>query len=157
MDSKFASRFDTYFKREVAQKAAKSLANGIEIQFDIQDSSGTPVESFTFTKAGGQNQVKPEKPREPQMIFILTSDAAEEILNDPTDDLGAIGVNIAKRVVKPDANRKISFQFKVGFLSLFTKGYFGVLTSGGASFASFLASQGLNGIEGIKAILKKKK
>lgn len=156
MDSTFSDRFDTYFKRDVAQKAAKSLANGIEIQFEIQDPAGAAVESFLFTKANGKNEVRPGKARDPQMVFTMTPDAAAEILDDPTEELGAIGVNIARRVVRPDPGKKISFQFKAGFLSLFTKGYFGVLTAGGASFASFLASQGLNGIEGIKALLKKK-
>jgi hypothetical protein len=58
-------------------------------------------------------------------------------------------------VISKDPNKQVSVQFKAGFLSLFTKGYFGVLTTGGSAFASFLASQGLNGIAGIKSFLGK--
>ena len=48
-------------------------------------------------------------------------------------------------------------EFKAGFLTLFTKGYFGIITAGGSSFSGHLASLGLNGMGAIKAALKKVK
>ena len=53
--------------------------------------------------------------------------------------------------------KKVSVKFKAGFLTLFSKGYLGILTAGGSQFASFLASKGLNGMGAIKEALKKMK
>ena len=151
----FSTRFNEYFSREVAQKAAKSLADGVEIEFRIRESDGTVKETFVFTKAGGQNVVRPTPAEDPQLLFNLTPFAAEAILTDPATEIGVIGVNIAKLAVSPDANKRVSIQFKSGFLGLFSKGYFGVLSAGGSQFGAFLASKGLNGMGAIKAVLKK--
>lgn len=144
-------RFTAYFERDVAQKAAASLSNGVEIEFK------TEGETFTFTRAGGRNKIVSGAPRDPQLQFILTDAAAEAILADPSEDIGAIGVNIARLIVSADGSKRVSIRFKAGFLTLFSKGYLGVLTAGGAQFASYLASRGLNGMGAIKAALKKVK
>lgn len=147
----FTERFRTYFEREVAQMAAKSISNGAEMEIQV----GT--ETFTFTKQGGKNAIIPGSATSPQLIFKLSPKAAEGILAFPSNDIGEIGVHIAKMVIasSKDPEVKVHVQFKAGFLSLFTKGYFGVVATGGAHFASFLASQGLNGIAGIKSFLGK--
>ena len=142
-------RFSAYFDREVAQKAAGSLGNGVQILFQID------TEHFTFTKVAGRNRVVAGAAQDPELVFTLTAQAAEAILADPSDDVGAIGVHIAKLIVSPDANKRVSIKFKVGFLKLFSKGYFGVITAGGSQFASYLASRGLNGMSAIKTALKK--
>lgn len=153
----YSERFSTYFAREVAQKAAHSLSNGVEMEFRIQGSDGKTAEEFTFTKAGGKNQINSGKASSPQLIFTLTQQAADQILADTSDDIGAIGVNIAKLILSPNANARVNIKFEAGFLSLFSKGYFGVITAGGTAFASYLASKGLNGVSAIKAVLSKKK
>jgi hypothetical protein len=142
-------RFGSYFDRNVAQVAAKSISNGAEVQFHVGD------EIFTFTKQSGKNEVLPEAATDPQLIFTMSAQAAEEILGFQSTEIGEIGVHIAKMVVAKDSNRHIKVQFKTGFFGLFTKGYLGVLTVGGSHFASFLASQGLNGIGAIKSLLGK--
>lgn len=147
----YADRFSQYFDREVAQKAAKSLSDGAEMQFHVAD------EVFTFTKVSGKNAIKPAAARDPQLIFTLTPGAADSILADTAEEIGQIGVNIAKMIATHDADKKVSVKFKAGFLSLFAKGYFGIVTAGGSQLASFLASKGLNGINGIKDALKKMK
>ena len=144
-------RFRTYFEREVAQQAAKSISNGAEMEIRVG------AETLTFTRQGGKNAIVPGASGSPQLIFTLSPKAAEEILIFPSNDIGEIGVHIAKMVVSKDPEVKVHVQFKAGFLSLFTKGYFGVLATGGAHFASFLGSQGLNGIAGIKSFLGKMK
>src|SRR6267142_638065 len=104
MDStpSFRERFQTYFEREVAAKAAAPLANGVEIELRVAEHGQAPAEGdvFTFTKS-------------------------------------------------TDANKRIAIQLKAGFLTLFSKGYFGVVTAGGAQFASFLATRGLSGMSAI--------
>jgi hypothetical protein len=147
----YAERFSQYFDREVAQKAAKSINDGAEMEFHVAD------EAFTFTKQGGKNTVKPGPARDPQLVFTLTPSAADAVLADLSEDIGSIGVHIAKMIAAPEGDKKVTWKLKAGFLTLWGKGYFGVLTSGGAQFASFLASKGLNGIGAIKDILKKMK
>lgn len=151
MTSNWVERFSTYFDREIAQKAAKSLSNGAEIEIQIDG------ETFTFTKADGKNQVSPGPAKDPQVVFTMTPKAAEAILTDTTEEIGAIGVNILKLIVSKESDRRVQVKLKAGFLTLFSKGYFGVLTAGGSEFAGYLASRGLNGMDAIKAALKKLK
>lgn len=150
-------RFGAYFDREVARNAAASLSNGVEMELQVLDEAGKAASVVTFTKVAGKNQVREGKASDPQIVFTMTPAAAEAILGDTSEDIGAIGVNIAKLILSPDANRRVGIQMKAGFLSLFSKGYFGVVTAGGGAFASFLASKGLNGMGAIKAALGKKK
>src|SRR6185437_8787168 len=144
-------RFSSYFNREAARLAAKSISNGSEMEFRVGK------EVFTFTKKAGSNTVLPGPATDPQLVFTMSEQAAVAILNDPSEEIGEIGVHIAKLVVSRDPEKRVSVQFKSGFLALFTRGYFGVLKAGGAQFASFLASQGLNGITALKSFLGKKK
>src|SRR4051812_46939211 len=92
-------RFSTYFDREPAQLAARTLADGCEIQFDIAGSDGKVTESFTFTKENGKNKVLPSAASSPQLTFTVTPQAAEAILSDSSDDIGTIGVGIMRLVV----------------------------------------------------------
>ena len=153
----YLDRFNVYFTREVAEKAAKSLSSGAEIEFQILDTDGKPVETLTFTRSGGKNVMVAGAAKDPQVTFQMPTQGADDILSDPTEDIGAIGVGIAKLIVSSDSTRRVSIKLNAGFLTLFGKGYFGVLTSGGTAFASFLASRGLNGTGAIKAAVKKMK
>jgi hypothetical protein len=145
----WADRFQTYFQKPAAVTAAKSLSDGVELELLVAG------ESLTFTKEGGKNVVRAGAPRKPHVTFTVPAEAAEAILNDPSEDVGQIGVHIAKLIVASEPGKRIGFKLHAGFLTLFTNGYFGVVTAGGGAFASFLASRGLNGINGIKSALKK--
>jgi hypothetical protein len=153
MDSSlsFHERFSEYFDRSVAQKAAKPLSDGVEIEFRVAE------ETFTFTRETGCNKIKAGTAKDPQLLFALTPAAAEAILTDSSEDIGTIGVNILKLIVSQDDSRKVTIWFKAGFLTLFSRGYLGVLATGGSQFAAFLASRGLNGLGAIKAAINKMK
>lgn len=151
---RFFERFVDYFSQPVAEKAAHTLANGAEIELRIVNSDHTPQEIFTFTRKDKKNVLLPIPAQEPQVVFILTPDAAEAILGDSTQDIGQIGVNILKLVFSTDANRRVGFQFKAGFLTLFSKGYLGILTTGGTAFSAALAEKGLSGLSAIKKVLQ---
>lgn len=148
-------RFTDYFNRPAAQKAARSIGDGAEIELRIVNSDNTVLETFTFTKDQGKNQIRPHPAKDPQLLFTLTPQAAESILADPAEDVGSIGIHIAKFIISPDTNKRVTVKFKAGFFTLFSKGYFGVLSAGGSGFAGFLASCGLNGMGAIKSVLKK--
>ncbi len=142
-------KFDTYFARPVAERAASSLKDSAKIALLVGD------ESFTFARVSGKNAISAGAPSDPDLIFSLTPPAAEAILNDPASEIGPIGVNIAKLVFSADPAVKVRLQIKAGFLTLWSRGYFGVLTAGGAELAAFLASRGLGGLDAIRSALKK--
>jgi hypothetical protein len=150
-------RFTDYFSRDIAHKATKSIGDGSEIEFRVQGDDGANIETFTFIRSSGRNDIKPGAATDPQLIFTLSPKAAETILSDTTEDVGAIGVNILKLIVSPDNEKRVGIQLKAGFLTLFTKGYFGVLATGGTALASFLGSRGLDGMGAIKTAIKKLK
>jgi hypothetical protein len=150
--SGYLERFSTYFAREVAEKAASPLAKSAEIEFRAGDPENPEI--FTFHRQDGKNGVRPGPASDPQVVFTMTPQAAETILSDPASEIGAIGIGILKLVVSADPSRRVSVKLKAGFLTLWNKGYFGVITAGGAPFASFLASKGLSGLNAIKEALK---
>ena len=84
MSASYTEKFSSYFDREVAKKAAKSLGDGAEVEFQVE------TETFTFTKQSGNNAVKAGAARDPQLLFTLSSGAADAILADTSDDVGAI-------------------------------------------------------------------
>src|SRR4051812_2497466 len=141
--SDYLLKFTAYFDRAASKAAAKSLANGAEIEFRVAaDHDSAPTDTFTFTKIDGQNRVVAGAARNCQLIFTLTPEAADKILGDTSEDVGEIGVHIMKLIVSTDPKCRVWLKIDAGFFALFTKGYFGVMTAGGGAFASFLASRG---------------
>jgi hypothetical protein len=113
-------------------------------------------EFLIFTKVDGKNQIKSGKAISPQLEFVIPRLAAETILNSPVQKIGEIGIEICKLIVTQDPASRIQVRFKCGFFTLFSMGYLGVLKTGGAELASFLASKGLGGMDAIKKVLSKK-
>jgi hypothetical protein len=145
------SRVETYFTRPAAQEGTQSLSDGAQIEIKIDQAT------FTLTRAQKKNQISLGAASSPQLRFELTPKAATELLDDPSDDLGEIGVKMLKLVASPDPERKIHLKIEAGFLTLFTKGYFGILKAGGGPLANYLASRGLGGMNAIKAAFKNRR
>lgn len=143
--------FEAYFKQEVAEKAARSLSDGIEIGITVGE------ETFTFTRQDRCNAIVARAPKDPQVEFRMSQNAATSILNFKSDSIGEIGVHIMKQIITKNEDQRVSVKLHAGFLKLLSKGYFGVLTAGGAGVASFLASRGLGATSGIKNVIKKLK
>ena len=156
--SPYQPLFSEFFQREVAKKAARSLTNEIGIEFRITPAgSENATEIFYFTRVGGINTVRPGTSPDPEVIFTLPPKAADQILAITSDEVGAIGVEIAKLLVTQDPEIKVRAKLRGGFFTLFSRGYLGVLKEGGGSFAAFLASKGLGGLDSIKKIIQKLK
>jgi hypothetical protein len=153
MPDTISQRLSAYFSRDVAEKGAKSLSAKAEIEIRV---TGAEPATVTLRRADKRNAVTDGAARDPDLIFTLTERALAQVLSDPTEDLGELGVNLLKLVVSSDPELKMSMQIKTGFMGLFTKGYLGVLAAGGAPLAGYLASKGLGGIDAIKAVLKKR-
>lgn len=154
----YLESFRAYFSRPIAQEAARPLSNGIEIELRIFESSGTAESDYQvmfFTKESGKNTVNAGPAREPQVVFTLTRAAADAVLADSGQDIGTIGIGIAKLIVSTDPGKKVSVSLRTGFMNLFSKGYFGVIAAGGAHFAAYLASKGLTGMSALKETIHK--
>ncbi|MGE0614499.1 MAG: hypothetical protein AB7P04_02575 [Bacteriovoracia bacterium] len=148
----FARQFSGYFERPVALRAAKSLSPDAVVEFKVDD------ESFFLTRKGGQNQIVEDLETSPDLTFTLTAGAAQAILDFESDDVGLTGVEIAKMIVSLEPGtppKKVWLKLNAGFFTLFRKGYLGVITAGGASFAQFLAARGLVGVTAIKQAIQK--
>lgn len=147
----FASRFQDYFQRPIAQEAASSLSDGIQVEIRVD------TEIFVLTRKNGSNTVETGASMSPDLVFSLTPAAAEKVLTGPSENIGEIGVHIARLVFSQDPAERIAFHIRAGFLTLFSRGYFGVIPKGGTAFAGFLASKGLSGMSAIKAAIKNAK
>lgn len=155
----YCPKFREFLSQEIALKAAKPLSEGVEIGFIVQEAgnlgqSGNEIEQFFFKKTRKEPAVSEGPAPSPELCFYLTPMAAQEILDNPSTDIGEMGVRIAKLIVSSDPNLKIKIKLKTSVFGLFAKGFFGVIATGGSSFAAFLASRGLNGLDGIKSAIK---
>lgn len=157
MSGAFFSRFQEYFARPVAERAAHTLANGIEIEFQVVGSDGSQFETFTFGRENGKNVLKAGAAVKPGIVFSMTPLAADEILTQLHDEVSLAGVQILKLIFSSDTNRRVKVQPRGNFLNLWHQGYFGVLAEGGTEFAKYLASKGFEGMTAIKIALKKTK
>lgn len=154
----YSEKFTHYFSRPVAQKAADSLRSNAILLFQINCS---PTERFLFSHCNGQNEVRPLAPEASvppvDFVFTLPTKAADQILNFDSEDIGQIGVFIGKLMLSGPVKDRIRVQCTTGVLSLASKGYLGVIKSGGSVFFSFLTQYGLGGFGAIKKALAKLK
>ena len=154
----FADKFREFFLKPAAVSATSSLSNGVEIEFRVQLDGEKPVEIFCLLRREDRNEIRTGPGDKPQITMTLTPRAAAEVAAHPADrieDVGQIGILFASLAASPNPERKVRIQFNAGFLTLLSKGFVGVVTSGGKTFASYLASKGLNGVGAIKSIVSK--
>jgi hypothetical protein len=91
-------------------------------------------------------------PPPPQASLTFSAQLAREVLTLKSDEISDFGLLILRAFL--ERPRRLQAKIHVGFIELWRKGWFGVLTLGGGRVASYLASQGLNGIGGIQRALK---
>ena len=112
--------------------------------------------SSRFTAKAAKTACAPVRRPSHRSCFTLTAKRPKRFSRTRRRISALIGIGILKLIVSRGCHReKSAFKLKAGFLTLWNKGYFGVITAGGAPFASFLASKGLNGIGAIKDALKR--
>ncbi len=151
----FTDKFRDFFKRSVVQTATKSLVDGVEIEIQIKEFGDKPREIFCLRRENKLNITRSGPGDNPQIIMKLTPQAAVELLANPSENVGEIGVQCAMFLASPNLQRKLDLEFKAGFLALLSKGFVGVVLAGGKTFAAHLASKGLDGVGAIKALLAK--
>ena len=155
LEAVFADRFKTYFTRTAPLQATSHLGEGAEVEFRVQETGDKAKEVFCLLKHNKVNEVRPGPGDAPHIVMTFTPQAAVEILANPSENVGEIGIQFASLIASQDPKRKISIQFKAGFLTLLSKGFIGVLSSGGKVFAHHLTTRGLSGMGALKTLISK--
>lgn len=139
---------DFFETRTVCATAADPLRQSVEIGIVINDSI-----QCTFFKSNGKPRFEQREAKKPDIVFYMSPDAINSLVNDPSDDIGELGINIAKNYLA----RSVKIKIKGSILNLMTNGYLGIMKAGGVSFAKFLGSHGISGLGKIKDIFSKLK
>lgn len=95
-------------------------------------------------------QVLPSPSENPDMTFRVPLSALKRLAEDPTDDIGEIGIAIIKAMVEADSSSRITAKVHIGPFDLLLRGYLSVLPLGGPGVMKYLASKGFTGISKIK-------
>src|SRR5262249_34748195 len=110
---------------------------------------------YAFVKEGGQNKLYERETQKADLHFTIPKAAADELVTKSFDGVGKVGLFIFEKITAADPAQKIKVKLNTGFLSLLTGGYMGVLTSGGADVAKFLASRGLGSLGKLKETISR--
>ena len=139
---------DFFENRKACRLAAEPLKKGVEIGVVIND-----VVDCSFFKDGEDPRFEKRSAKNPDVVFYIAPDAIEALVAHETDDVGELGIAVAKQYLSGSVKIKV----KGSIFSLLTNGYLGVIKSGGMSFTRFLAGHGLNGLGKIKDFMTKMK
>jgi hypothetical protein len=132
--------------RPACALACDSLRKNVEIGVTINDNV-----HCTFFKVGEKPRFERREPVKADVIFFISPDAVQTLVASETDDVGELGILVAKMYLTGTIKIKV-----VGsMISLLTNGYLGVVKSGGMSFARFLGSHGISGLGKIKDVIEK--
>jgi hypothetical protein len=140
---------DFFENNPLSQRAAESLKNGVEIELIVDG------QSYTFTKDKKSNRFLPHGPSKPDMTFRMPLATAENMVNRSFESIAQVGLFLFQEIASNDESRKVHVKIHSGFLGLMTSGYLGVLASGGADIAKYLATKGLGSPAKIKEAIGK--
>jgi len=136
----------------MAKGASRGLSERICVALHVEG------EDFFFRRKNGVNTLSRVEHGEPDVHFWVHLSTLRYILSVaelPGAGAATLGVAIFEHIFTKDEERKIKFRVDIGFLALWSKGYFSVLKAGGPEVASYLARFGFHGLSAIKEVLKK--
>lgn len=145
-DQQAFERLKEFFEtRPACVVAADPLRQNVEIGFVINEAI-----QCAFFKDDQKPRFEKRPAKNPDVMFYIQPDAIETLVNNPSDDIGELGIAIAKCYLAGTVRIKVTG----GMISLLTNGYLGVIKSGGLSFAKFLAGHGVTGLGKIKDVIQ---
>jgi hypothetical protein len=136
---------DFFENRLVCKQAADPLRKNVEIGIIINER--TPC---VFFKNGDAPKFEMREAKSPDVVFYINPDAVEALVNQETNDIGELGIVIAKQYLV----KTIRIKVKGSMINLLTNGYLGVIKAGGLSFGRFLANHGISGLGRIKDVIQ---
>lgn len=142
-----------FLEGPLANKAAAGLSSSVSISLKIEE------EEFSFFRENGKNRIcKGTTEEKVDVHFQLSNQAMRRILDRaavPDTGIAVLGLQIFEGILSQDEQARIRFEINASFLSLWSKGYFSVLKTGGPEVAKYLANKGLSSISSIKKLLHK--
>lgn len=139
-----------FFDKPACQRATAPLKTGVEIGVRIE--SDPPL---TLRRVDKRMEVLAEAPVRPDMTFQIPLQALKELADNPSDDVGEIGIQLLQLMAHPEPARRMQAKVHIGPMELFLRGYFSVLPLGGTSVMKYLASKGFTGVSKIKDGIRK--
>jgi len=137
---------DFFENRAVCAKAADPLSRDVEIGFVISRKV-----TAAFFKDGGKPRFEMRPAKNPDVIFHISPEAVDRLVNDPSEEIADLGINIAKSYLAGLVKIKVPGSV----MALLTRGYIGVIRAGGLSFGKFMAGHGITGLSKIKELIQK--
>jgi hypothetical protein len=133
----------------LAKLAAASIRDGRQIALKVGSAE------YTFTRERGSNLLREGAAPHPDFTFVIPEASARELVTRSFETVGQVGLHIFEKILSNDPDQKIRVKLEVGLLSVVTGGYLGVLGSGGADVAKFLATRGLGNLGKLKDAIAK--
>lgn len=138
-----------FFSRDVCQRGAAPLKTGVQIAISVGGEG-----PFSLVKEKTTLVVNEQPPAKPDMTFEIAPQGLAQLKALDTDDLGLVGVEIAKRLLSDDPKTKMKARVHIGPFEILRNGYLGVLPLGGATLFQFLREKGFSGIGRIKKAMQ---
>ncbi len=147
LSSELSTQLKTFFETSpLARDAAQSLRDGRQIEIQLLNSG----EKFTFEKIKGAPRFTNSPAAKADITFKIPDSVAQELATKAFPSVGQVGLFLFDSITSSDIAKKTQVSLHCGALSLVTGGYFGILTSGGAEVAKYLATKGLGNLGKIK-------
>ncbi len=138
------SELKRFFDKPACQKATAPLREGAAVCIVV---SGTRL---GLVRQSGKMEVTESAPKKADMTFELPIESLKELADNPTEDIGELGIAILQLMAHSDPTRRMGAKVHIGPFDLLSRGYLAILPLGGGTVMKYLASKGLTGISKIR-------
>lgn len=133
-----------FFEKPACQKATAPLRDGAAVCVVV---AGTRL---GLMRRDGKMEVTEVAPKKADMTFELPIESLGELADNPSEDIGELGIAILQLMAHSDPTRRMSAKVHIGPFDLLARGYLAVLPLGGGTVMKYLASKGFTGISKIR-------
>jgi hypothetical protein len=127
-------------------KAVEHLSHKFLISIVLDGSQNT-----SFSKMAKKPCLDLTKAKDPDVEFLVSKKALDLILQNPGVDVGELGVDVVRQVLKGE----IKIRLTGSVLGLFSKGYIKLIGNAGPAFTSELSKHGFKSIGKLKSVFEK--
>lgn len=147
-DQQAFEKLKTFLETHPASlEAVKSLSTKAEVGVVINDHN----ECVFFKSKDGKPCFERKRFKNPDFVFFLSPEAIESLVSGPRGSMADIAINITKNYLAGT----IKIRLSGSLINIFTRGYLGLITSGGSEYMRFLSMHGLTNAMKIKDFILK--
>jgi hypothetical protein len=130
--------------KPASHEVVTSLRDGVEI--------GLTIDSLecAYLQEEGRPRLEERAPKNPDVVFVISPDAAETLVKNSGTDVGEFGVEVLKQVLAGE----VKIRVPGSTLRIMKNGYLGIIKKGGKTFMKYLASNGVSSLSKIPGIIK---